>query len=398
MQCSAQLNPQRRAKRQTIPGHRSLLVLMSVAFLGAITCFGIAPSAAWARDCGEVAVSAVVDRTGVTLRQANAKSQPELQAKFQRLAELKGWPKDRAVERAYGFVRDERTTAYDTQASQLLIRFNELGDASKANGDCTRLDELEKVARQLIEVSAAKTAHVSAKLAAAIRESTPAGGRSAAASPPPRAAPAKTPTEPARPPRRPPTAAPTGPWTTTTERAPWPKPEVMAQLPRLDQLQQDTFSAEEIRAAGRGLFGTLSAEIASIIEFTFSSYGSPSGYILGTEGGAAFLAGLRYGEGRLVTKRQGASEIHWQGPSVGYDFGLAGSRVMFLVYNLREPRQLYKRFGGVEGAAYLVGGAGITFHRRGSIVLAPIRTGLGVRLGANVGYVKFTPRPSLNPF
>ncbi|MCB1510975.1 MAG: DUF1134 domain-containing protein, partial [Hyphomicrobiaceae bacterium] len=146
------------------------------------------------------------------------------------------------------------------------------------------------------------------------------------------------------------------------------------------------------------LFGTLSAEIASIIEFAFSSYGRPSGYILGTEGGAAFLAGLRYGDGRLVTRRHGRSTIHWQGPSVGYDFGLAGSRVMFLVYNLREPQQLYKRFAGVEGAAYLVGGAGITFHKRGKIVLAPIRTGLGVRLGANVGYLKFTKNPSINPF
>jgi hypothetical protein len=110
------------------------------------------------------------------------------------------------------------------------------------------------------------------------------------------------------------------------------------------------------------------------------------------------LAGLRYGEGRLVTKAIGERKVYWQGPSLGYDFGLEGSRVMFLVYNLRAPEEMFARFAGLDGSAYLVGGVGITFLKRGPMVLAPIRTGLGLRLGANVGYLKFTPEPRLNPF
>ncbi len=135
-----------------------------------------------------------------------------------------------------------------------------------------------------------------------------------------------------------------------------------------------------------------------MIDYAFVTYGRPTGYILGNEGGGAFLAGLRYGDGQLVTKLGGERKIYWQGPSVGYDVGVAGSRVMVLVYNIKEHEQMFTRFLGVDGSAYLVGGVGITFLKRGPLVLAPIRTGLGLRLGANVGYLKFTPKPSLNPF
>jgi hypothetical protein len=159
-----------------------------------------------------------------------------------------------------------------------------------------------------------------------------------------------------------------------------------------------TYNDEEIRAAGRGFFGTLSAGLASVIEYAFRSYGSPSGYVLGTEGGGAFLAGLRYGQGRLVTKTFGERPIYWQGPSLGTDFGIDGSRVMFLVYNIEQPEEVLTRFAGIDGSAYLVGGVGITFLKKGRLVLAPIRTGLGLRLGASVGYLKFTAEPSLNPF
>src|SRR5690606_777338 len=110
------------------------------------------------------------------------------------------------------------------------------------------------------------------------------------------------------------------------------------------------------------------------------------------------LAGLRYGDGRLVTKLGGERKVYWQGPSVGCDVGLAGSRVMFLVYNLQNEEDLLARVIGVDGSAYIVGGVGVTFLKKGPIVLAPIRTGLGLRVGANVGYLKFTPTRSINPF
>ena len=178
-----------------------------------------------------------------------------------------------------------------------------------------------------------------------------------------------------------------------------PPPEVLADLPPyVHQSEELEFTVEEIRAAGRGFFGSLSAGLASVIEYAFQTYGRPNGYILGSEGGAALLAGLRYGDGRLVTKLGGERKVYWQGPSVGYDVGLAGSRVMFLVYNLERPEDLFARFMGVDGSAYVVGGVGVTFLKKGRIVLAPIRTGLGVRVGANVGYLKFTPERSLNPF
>jgi hypothetical protein len=31
-------------------------------------------------------------------------------------------------------------------------------------------------------------------------------------------------------------------------------------------------------------------------------------------------------------------------------------------------------------------------------VLVPIRSGIGLRLGANIGYLKYTPRATWNPF
>ncbi|MEO1711483.1 MAG: EipA family protein, partial [Pseudomonadota bacterium] len=108
--------------------------------------------------------------------------------------------------------------------------------------------------------------------------------------------------------------------------------------------------------------------------------------------------GLRYGEGTLFTKRHRQRPVYWQGPSLGYDFGAEGSKVMVLVYNLRRPRDIYRRFGGVQGSAYLVGGVSVQLQKADDITLAPIRAGVGLRLGANVGYLKYTRRPTWNPF
>ena len=35
---------------------------------------------------------------------------------------------------------------------------------------------------------------------------------------------------------------------------------------------------------------------------------------------------------------------------------------------------------------------------RDHITLAPIRSGVGLRLGANIGYLKYTREPTWNPF
>jgi hypothetical protein len=178
-----------------------------------------------------------------------------------------------------------------------------------------------------------------------------------------------------------------------------PAPQVTVRLPPPNADPADLeYTVEEVRAAGSGFFGSASAGLASVIEYAFQRYGRPNGYVLGSEGGGALLAGLRYGEGELVTKTIGQRKVYWQGPSLGYDFGVDGSRVMFLVYNLRSPEEMFARYGGIDGSAYLVGGVGITFLKRGPVVLAPIRTGVGLRIGANLGYLKFTDEPRLNPF
>lgn len=159
-----------------------------------------------------------------------------------------------------------------------------------------------------------------------------------------------------------------------------------------------TFSEGEILRAGRGFFGSVSQGLASAVEYVFQKAGRPNGYILGEDAGGAIVAGLRYGEGRLYTKDAGEYPVYWQGPSLGYDFGAEGSKTMVLVYNLREPSEIYNRFGGVQGSAYLVGGVGVQFQKHDDVVLAPIRSGVGLRLGANVGYLKYTRKPTWNPF
>jgi hypothetical protein len=158
------------------------------------------------------------------------------------------------------------------------------------------------------------------------------------------------------------------------------------------------YSQNEIMDAGGRFFGSVSKGLASVIEHAFAKSGRPNGYILGTDAGGAFVAGLRYGEGTLYTKDAGSHKVYWQGPSVGYDFGGEGSKTMVLVYNLQDPSQLYERFAGVQGSAYIVGGVGIQFQTHGNVTLAPIRSGIGLRLGANIGYLKYTRTPTWNPF
>jgi len=159
-----------------------------------------------------------------------------------------------------------------------------------------------------------------------------------------------------------------------------------------------TFSSYEIVDAGHHFFGVVSRDLAMLVQHAASQWGLPNGYILGQEGGGAFIGGLRYGEGTLFTKNAGDLRVFWQGPSLGWDVGGDGARTMMLVYNLPATEAVYQRFGGVEGSAYVVGGLGMTVLTNNNVVVVPIRSGVGLRLGANVGYLKFTPEPTWNPF
>jgi hypothetical protein len=158
------------------------------------------------------------------------------------------------------------------------------------------------------------------------------------------------------------------------------------------------YTAEEIVESGHRFFGATSGGLASVIEQIFSSYGLPNGYILGEEGSGAIVGGLTYGEGTLYTKNAGDHKVFWQGPSLGWDFGGQGSRTMMLVYNLDDVSNLYNRFGGVAGSAYVVAGVGFNVLKNGNMLLVPVRTGVGARLGVNVGYLKLTDKPTWNPF
>lgn len=158
------------------------------------------------------------------------------------------------------------------------------------------------------------------------------------------------------------------------------------------------YSSSELVAAGHAFFGETSSGLASVIEALFSRFGRPTGYILGEEGAGAIIGGLRYGEGTLNTATMGNHPIYWQGPSVGWDFGGSGSRVMMLVYDLPAPDAMLQRFTGVDGSAYLVGGLSVTVMAADRTYLVPVRTGVGARLGVSLGYLKFTSEPTWNPF
>lgn len=159
-----------------------------------------------------------------------------------------------------------------------------------------------------------------------------------------------------------------------------------------------TYTAQEVLDAGHHFFGATSGGLASVVEYVFSSFGLPNGYILGEEGSGALIGGLTYGEGTLYTKNVGDHRVFWQGPSLGFDFGGQGSRAMILVYNLDRIPALYQRFVGVAGSAYVVAGLGFNVMKNGDVLLVPVRTGVGARLGVNLGYLKLTQNPTWNPF
>ena len=159
-----------------------------------------------------------------------------------------------------------------------------------------------------------------------------------------------------------------------------------------------TYSSDELVLSGHRFFGSVSKSLAQVVETATERWGRPNGYILGEEASGAFVGGLRYGEGRLFTRNAGEQRLFWQGPSIGFDGGGDGDRTMMLVYHLPARDAIFQRFGGVDGSAYFVGGLGMTALVAQDMTLVPIRTGLGARLGVNVGYLKFTPHQTWNPF
>ena len=160
----------------------------------------------------------------------------------------------------------------------------------------------------------------------------------------------------------------------------------------------ESYSRDELVNKVSDFFGVTAEAAGAVITKAFKDNGQPTGYISGEEGSAALTVGLRYGKGLLYMKNRQPETVYWQGPSVGFDVGGNASRSFTLCYNIQRPDEIYQRFPGVEGSGYFVAGMGINYQRADEITLAPIRAGVGLRLGANVGYLAYTRTRHILPF
>ncbi len=410
--------------------------------LAALLVLGAGSAAA--QTCTPETLGAAVDAAGVELRALNVEAQPKLNQKITALKDKKKWSDADYQQKVGAFLHDARTAQLDAKADELLTKIDTLGRPEPGTPvNCAAVDEVKASGSELLAVMKTKSAYVTEKidrelgLAPAAKEQTAEAPPAAAA--PQAAKPAPSPAPPvaskASPPDKvakaepqgdaipPPTLKPvdkpapapktgsekSSSWSTSTAEMHPPAPPPVegfpdapgapyAPPPEEFSNNEEGYTIDEIREASRGFFGTISTSLGSVIEHAFRKSGRPTAYVLGTEGGGAILAGLRYGEGTMYLRSGGSQKVYWHGPSIGYDLGGDSSRTLFLIYRLHEPEGIFRQFTGIDGTAYLVGGVGVTFLKGGQVLMAPIRAGLGLRFGASLGYVRFTPRPTWNPF
>jgi hypothetical protein len=234
------------------------------------------------------------------------------------------------------------------------------------------MDRRTLIVSGLVSLGAATFANSGANAQTERHELPPAQPRGASIAPPP----------PPPPPEAPPT-----PNSTPAYRGPAPVGQHVK-----------TFSEDEIVSNVSDFLGVTAESAGAAVEKIFAKNGRPTGYIAGTEASGAFAVGARYGKGLLYMKDREPVEIYWQGPSVGFDTGGNASRVFTLCYNLDDADEIYQRFPGVEGSAYFVAGIGVNYQQADGITLAPLRAGVGFRLGANIGYLAYTRRRNIFPF
>jgi len=177
-----------------------------------------------------------------------------------------------------------------------------------------------------------------------------------------------------------------------------PPPPLDGPPPPPQNAPQSSYDEDEITHRVSDFFGVATESAAGVVEKSFKEQGRPTAYIAGEEASAAFIGGVRYGKGLLYMKGRPAMKVYWQGPSIGFDAGANGSRVFVLCYNLEYPDAIFRRFPGVDGSFYFIGGLGMNYQRADQITLAPIRTGLGLRLGANIGYLAYSRQRNIIPF
>ncbi|MFT3730309.1 MAG: DUF1134 domain-containing protein [Hyphomicrobium sp.] len=387
---------------------RSTAALLALA----IALFWTVPAAV-AAPCTANDFAAAVDQSGASLRAMTIEVQPKLQERLKRYKEALKLPAADYEGSVLDATQDATLDDFDKKSGELLLTVDSLGRVPDGTEpDCAKLEQLKAAAAQLNTVIKAKSDYMLKRLDEKIAEAERNRPSAAAAVPAPpsksgedTAQPAKKPAEIAtKKPASKPASDSTKGWATHTKPDETSPPPVVAMkepepMPALPPPEQDGYTIEEIRDVTRGFFGTISTNLAAVIEHAFKQSGRPTAYVLGVEGGGAFLAGLRFGKGTLFMRSQpGTRDVYWHGPSVGTDLGASGSRTLFLIYRMNKPEDLYRNFTGIDGSAYFVGGVGVTLLKGGPVIMAPIRSGVGMRLGANIGYVRFTERPTWNPF
>lgn len=420
------------------------------AALLAASFFLIPHASAVEQGCNAKAFAALIDETAQTLRNLNRDSERRFQERLQAIGRAQAWTEAQMAAKANEAMDDSRLGTFNTELEQLVSQLDTLSATPSTDVSCDRLSDLKSVRDRLVTVMNQKSGFILAQLEAEgakaphdTKENTQAAAlKSEPVSPPPVPSVAARQAQGVAPEQTPLAWRPHTSWSTdvsgnqppsesaAANRSQAPEaPQVLAPLPlrptapaqsgtqsgeKLAALTPPVdntlpppsssvgYTVQEIRDAGHGVFGTLTSELAAVINYSFKKFGQPNAYIIGDEGGGAFLAGLRYGEGQLYSRVNGIdvqpTRIYWQGPSVGVDIGATGSRSLFLVYNLDDIQGLYKRFPGIDGSAYVAGGFGLTVFKSGRTIIVPIRTGLGLRLGASLAYLKFTERASWNPF
>ena len=299
-----------------------------------------------------------VDQAGAALRKLNADNAPRLRAKMRELKDRKAWSDADFEDKALAAVQDERIEAYNAQANDLLAKLDALGSIEPASeADCGKIEELSAASLELQATIKAKAVYTLSKLdqmlAPAPGPQPPEGKvRAADAAKPRSEAPRPVPAPPPAPPAPPSVAPRSGPPGKGPETSGWsaqtkgdasrdvailqPPPQgPLAPMPPSNLgPDEEGYSIDEIMAASAGFFGKVSANLGAVIEYLFQNSGRPSGYVLGTEGGGAFLAGVRYGSGTLYLRAGGSQKIYWHGPSLGTDVGAEGSKTLFLIYRL----------------------------------------------------------------
>ncbi len=383
--------------------HATALLLGGVL----VAAVGTLPRPGFAQTCTQEQISGAINTAGEKLRQMTQQTQPVLQAKLLKLKDVQGWSDAEYEEKGYNLLEDERTAKLDATANELLGRLDQMGGAvSTGAPDCGRLAEIEATGLELQATIRTKSQYLLTRIDQLIGDGKAAVVAPATTVPGAVAQPkAATPVLPKADPK----------WATATKgvpppAAPMPQPAApgvaalpipmapAAPVPAPVQPDPEGFTIDEIVAASQGVFGKVSSNLARVLEHTFSKSGKPTGYILGQETGGAFIAGLRYGSGTLYLRTGQSIPVYWHGPSLGADIGAQGAATLFLVYRAEQTDDVFSSFTGLEGSAFVVGGVGVTFMSNGRIQMAPIRSGLGLRVGANIGYIRFTPKPTWNPF